>query len=298
MTLAPRIRVAVLAAVVAVATGAIGSGSAAAPRAPRAEKTTLSVTQVDEVRRAIEEQRLLDAGQMIDRATYSGVKDARLSLLSGELGLARGRLDNALRDFAVAEASPATSAEALQGKGVALARLGRTADAIATLEKAVALSPDAWRGWNSLASQYDRRKDWNRAEDAYARAMANSGGSPIVFNNRGYSRLLQGRYDEAVSDFVAALDKKPDLAEARTNLRLAMAFKGDYSRSIAGGPQEDRAALLNNAGFAAGVRGDYGKAEELLGQALKSRAQFYERASENLKLVQSLSAQSKAVGSE
>jgi Flp pilus assembly protein TadD len=290
-----RIRLGILAAVLA-ASGVVAAAATAAPRAPRGEQATLSATQVDEVRRAIDEQRLLDAGQIIDRAIFAGVKDVRLSLLSGELGLARGRLDNALRDFALAEASPLTNVEALQGKGIALARLGRTDDAIATLQKAVALSPDGWRGWNTLASQYDRRRDWSRAEEAYVHAMANSGGSPIVLNNRGYSRLLQSRYDEAVADFVAALARKPDLAEARTNLRLALAFKGDYSRSIAGGPQEDRAALLNNAGFAAGVRGDYGKAEDLLGQAVKSRSQFYERASENLTLVQSLSAQSKAAG--
>jgi Flp pilus assembly protein TadD len=295
MTFSFRIRAGVLAAIALASTGGVGPATAA-PRAPRGEQAILSPNQVDEVRRAIDEHRLLDAGQIIDRAIFSGVKDPRLSLLSGELGLARGRLDNALRDFAVAEASPDTNLEALQGKGVAFARLGRTDDAIATLEKAVALSPDGWRGWNALASQYDRRRDWVRAEDAYVRAMANSGGSPIVLNNRGYSRLLQARYGEAVADFVAALGKKPDLAEARTNLRLALAFQGDYSRSIAGGPQEDRAALLNNAGFAAGIRGDYGRAEDLLGQAVKSRAQFYGRASENLKLVQSLSAQSKAAG--
>lgn len=295
MTFSFRIRAGILAAIALAATGAAGAATAA-PRAPRGEQATLSATQMDEVRRAIEEHRLLDAGQIIDRAIFSGVKDPRLSLLSGELGLARGRLDNALREFAVAEASPVTNVEALQGKGVALARLGRTDDAITTLEKAVALSPDGWRGWNTLGSQYDRRRDWVRAEGAYVRAMANSGGSPIVLNNRGYSRLLQARYDEAVADFVAALGKKPDLAEARTNLRLALAFQGDYSRSIAAGPQEDRAALLNNAGFAAGMRGDYGKAEDLLGQAVKSRAQFYGRASGNLKLVQSLSAQSKAAG--
>jgi len=296
MTFLFPVRVGVLAALVVAASSAVGSAATAAPRAARGENASLSATQVDEVRRAIDEQRLLDAGQVIDRAIYSGMKDPRLSLLSGELGLARGRLENALKDFAVAEASPATNAEALEGKGVALARLGRTDDAIATLERAVAVSPTAWRGWNALACQYDRRKDWGRAEAAYAHAMANSGGSAIVLNNRGYSRLLQSRYDEAVLDFVAALDKKPDLAEARTNLRLALAFNGDYSRSITAGPQEDRAALLNNAGFAAGVRGDYGKAEELLGQAVKARAQFYGRASENLKLVQSLSAQSKAAG--
>ena len=297
MTSSFRIRVGIMAVVLA-ASGVVGSAATAGPRAQSGAPVMLSAAQVDEVRRAIDEQRLLDAGQIIDRAIFSGVRDPRLNLLSGELGLARGRLDNALRDFAAAEASPETNVEALQGKGIALARLGRADDAIATLQKALALSPDGWRGWNTLAAQYDRRRDWARAEDAYVHAMANSGGSPIVLNNRGYSRLLQSRYDEAVADFVTALGKKPDLAEARTNLRLALALKGDYSRSLAVGPQEDRAALLNNAGFAAGVRGDYGTAEDLLGQAVKSRAQFYQRASENLKLVQSLSAQSKAAGHE
>ena len=160
------------------------------------------------------------------------------------------------------------------------------------------LTPDAWRAWNALGSQYDRQKDWPRADAAYARALEASPGAAIAYNNRGYSRLLQGRYDEAVVDFVAALERKPDLAEARTNLRLALAFKGEYSRSIAGGPQEDAAALLNNAGFAAGVRGDYDKAKDLLDQAMKTKSQFYERASENLKLVQSLAAQASTAGNE
>jgi Flp pilus assembly protein TadD len=51
---------------------------------------------------------------------------------------------------------------------------------------------------------------------------------------------------------------------------------------------DDRAALLNNAGFAAGVRGDYAKAEQLLDEAMKARTQHYERAAENLKLVEAL----------
>lgn len=284
----PAVLVAVLLAAWACATPSV-----ARPRGPQADKATLSDARIEEIHRAIDEARLLDASQLIDQATNGGSRDPRLSVLSGEVGLARGRLEQALKDFAAVESQPSTSADALQGEGVALARLGRTAEAIAMLKRALALSPESWRAWNALACEYDHQKDWLSAEAAYERSMAASNGAAIVHNNRGYSRLLQGRYDEAVADFVAALDRKPDLAEARTNLRLALAFRGEYARSVTAGPQDDAAMLLNNAGFAAGVRGDYGRAEELLGEAIKARAQHYERASENLKLVRALEAQAK-----
>ena len=65
---------------------------------------------------------------------------------------------------------------------------------------------------------------------------------------------------------------------------------GDYERAIAGASSGDQAALLNNAGFAAGVRGDYAKAEELLGRAVTVRGEYYARASENLKIVRALAS--------
>ena len=151
----------------------------------------------------------------------------------------------------------------------------------------------AWRAWNALGAEYDLRQDWAGAAQAYDQAIATSGGAAIVLNNRGYSRLLQHRPDEAAPDFVAALQKKPDLAAARTNLRLALAMKGDYVRATAAGVSDDEATLLNNAGFAAALRGDYAKAKELLDRAMKARSEYYGRASENLDVVRGLSAREK-----
>lgn len=182
------------------------------------------------------------------------------------------------------------SAASLQGQGLALALLGRSDDAFAMLKSAVSANPAAWRAWNALGAEYDARGRWKEADEAYEHAVAGSASAPQVLNNRGYSRLLQGRRDEAVADLVAALQKKPDMAEARTNLRLALAMGGDYERAISGATLDDRAALLNNAGFAAGMRGDYAKAEELLNQALKVKSEYYGRASENLKIVRALAS--------
>jgi Flp pilus assembly protein TadD len=267
----------------------LATGPAAAKGA--SGQGVLTSAGVAEIGRAIDERRLMDAGRMIDQAMLQGVKDPRLSLLGGDLNLARERYNVALISYRAAENAPDTRAQSLQGQGLALALLGRSTEALAMLKRAVAEDPKAWRAWNALGAGYDERGDWAAAEAAYAEAMAGSGGAPQVLNNRGYSRLLQRRREEAVADLVAALQKKPDLAEARTNLRLALALGGDYERAVSGASPDERATLLNNAGFAAGMRGDYAKAEELLNQALKLKTEYYGRASENLKIVRALAAQ-------
>ena len=252
----------------------------------------VSAAAVAEIQRALDEQRLIDAGRMLDSAQVAGVHDPRLQVLGGDLNLRRGRLNAAYASYRAAEADQAMLARALQGQGITLSLQGRSDEAIATLQRAVEADPGAWRAWNALGREYDNRTQWTQAEAAYAQAMSASSGDALVLNNRGYSRLLQHRRDEAVADFVAALSKRPSLTEARTNLRLALAMRGDYDRALAGGAPGDQAALLNNAGFAAGMRGDYAKAEVLLGQALELKSEYYGRASENLKVVRALAAQS------
>lgn len=258
---------------------------------PAAASTTTEAA-VLEIQRALDEQRLLDAGRFLDEALLAGVKDPRLTLLGGDLSLARGQYNAALSTYREAQGLTPVHAKALQGEGIALSLLGRSAEAVTVLQKAVAEDPTAWRAWNALGSEYDTRAQWPEADAAYEHAMTASNGDARVLNNRGYSRLLQHRRGEATEDFVAALRMRPDLAEARTNLRLALAMDGDYDRAVAGGEPADQAAWLNNAGFAAGMRGDYAKAEDLLGRALALKSQYYGRATENLKIVRALATQS------
>jgi Flp pilus assembly protein TadD len=263
---------------------------------PSASHAQVSDAGLARIRTAIDEQRYLDAGRMLDEALLAGATDTRLDLLGGDLNLARGRYADALTGFKAAEASPVTHAMALQGEGLALASLGRSEEAMTALRAAVAEAPDAWRAWNALGVAYDGHTSWPDSEAAYQRALAtaDAGGTAIVLNNRGYSRLLQHRLDEAVADFAASLQKKPQFREARTNLRFAMAMKGDYDRALAGASPDEKAALLNNVGFAAGLRGDYSQAEDMLGKAIAMRGEYYARAAANLKLVKDMEARDRA----
>lgn len=242
---------------------------------------------------ALDEQRYSDAGQLLDRALAGGMTDPRLVLLTGELYLARDRYEDAVTSFTAARATPALFARASAGLGIAQSGLGRSPQAIQALREAAAADPTQWRAWNALGVEYDRQKNWTQAEAAYAEALKAPNAGAMVYNNRGYSRMLQGRYAEASADFVTALDRDPGFAVARTNLRLALAVRGEYDRATAASGAEDRAAVLNNAGFAALMRGDLAEAKDLFQQAIAARGKFYGKAQENLELAESLTAQAK-----
>lgn len=267
---------------------AMGLKASAPPNADRG---------VEEIRQALAEQRYVDAERLLDQAAIAGVTDPRLTVQSGELDLHRGAYKDALDSFERAAKLPSTHADALAGKGVALALLGKSDEAMSVLKAAVAEKPDAWRAWNALGSEYDRRAQWQDAEAAYAKALEASSNAAIVLNNRGYSRMLQHRPREAVGDLITALQKAPDLAAARTNLRLALAMDGNYDKASAGSATDDRATLLNNAGFAAATMGDYQQAEKLLTEAVKARSAYYDRASDNLALVKAMKSQDKTLAS-
>ncbi len=251
--------------------------------APAASTETLS-----QIQRALDDQRYLDAGNLLDQALVAYGADPKLVLLAGNLNLARGRFEAALTNFKTVDTKPEVRAGALEGEGLALLLLGRSDDALPVLESAVAANPAAWHAWNALGTVYDRAHEWAKAEAAYDRALSASGGSALVLNNRGFSRLSHDQLDDAAADFIAALKKKPDLASARNNLRLAIAMKGDYARAIEGASTGDRAAVLNNAGFAAMARGDYPQAETLLAQAIQAKGEYYALAAANLEMVHGL----------
>lgn len=272
---------------VALALCLIATSTAA--RGP-AKPPALTDAALAELQSAVDEHRYADAERMLSDAAQAGLKDARLNLIAGDVALARRDPSDALAQYHLAEADSAQRSRALEGEGISLASLGRAEEALKTLKATVAADPDRWRAWNALGVAYDDRGDFANADVAYFHALAGSGGSPLVFNNRGYSHLLRRQTEEAITDFVAALRLRPDFAEARTNLRLALALKGDIAAALEGASEEDRARLLNNAGFAAGLAGDYAKAIELLTQAISARGTYYDKASENLRSVENMKA--------
>lgn len=234
---------------------------------------------------AIAEGRLADARQLIAPMWASDTPDVQLR--GAELALASGSLPEAADGFAALLDGP-LAARAQQGLGITRFKQGRTDEAIAALDKAVALDPGLARAWNARAAIADLAKDWATADAAYAKAVAAAPKDATILANRGWSNLLRGRHVAAERDLAAALALAPNLSEARTNLALARAMQGRYQEAFEHSDRTTLASDLNTVGFAAMSRGDLAVAEAYFNRALTLNPQFDRTAWANLQYLSEL----------
>jgi Flp pilus assembly protein TadD len=218
-----------------------------------------------------------------DPEALAGLGEAEILL--GDDGAA---LDHSRKAAELAGERADLKARALQNAGIALLLTGRAAEAEQALETAVELDPSSWRAWNALGRARDARQAWDAARAAYDRALALTTDQGPVLNNLGMSRLSAGDHDGAAALFVRALEASPDLAAAETNLRLALALGGRYEEAVAGVGPAELPDALNNAGYAALLRGDYANARVLFLRAIDASPGFYEPARSNLRFLDSL----------
>ena len=128
----------------------------------------------------------------------------------------------------------------------------------------------------------DRRRDWASADRFYGAAIKANPGSADVLNNRGYSRLLQGRYAEAEADLEQAVKVDRTLKAAVTNLTLTKAMQGRYAEAFTSGNREELARDLNTVGVAAMLRGDTRVAQGYFTRAIEMNGRFDKTAAANL----------------
>jgi Flp pilus assembly protein TadD len=234
------------------------------------------------VERALAEGRFDDAGRLIERVLLTEPENWEAQLLVGELHLASGDVESAASIFESLVDNADVGARALQGLGIALTLQGVLDRGVENLQQAVAQDPGLWRAWNALGYYHDSNRDWPAAADSYGKALEGNPESTLIYNNRGFSMLMQRRLEEAVADFNRVLQMDPDFEVARENLRLALAWQGKYIHAMAGAPEADMARILNNVGFIALMRGDYGNAEAYLLRAMEADPAYNATAARNL----------------
>lgn len=222
------------------------------------------------------------AGLLDEKADEATLAARQVS--AGECLLASGKNDDALKLFSMA-AEKDGGAPALQGRGVALVRLGDYEAASAALQSATALDPSLWRAWNAygVAADYLGLKD--EAIAAFGKAAEINPSDGAALNNLGVCLLKIDRRPEAIAALKRALDIDGAREAAEANLRLAYALDGDYANATRALPDGARAVALNNAGVAAATRGDKAEARRLFARALEESPHFYAKAYNNLSLV-------------
>lgn len=239
-----------------------------------------------EVELAIESGRLDQARLMIAALIKAGEPEERINGLLAHLAFA-GRND----EEAIARYQALTRSNdpvACERAGIAALRLDRLAEAKPLLLCATAGPSVTWRSWNARGALADLEQQWGEAERAYANALAIDANNARIFNNMGFSRLLQGNWDRAASYFERAHSLDPSIDRARNNLELARAAMSEnLPARLPNESATDWAARLNDAGVVAELLGDRRRAIANFTRALEASGSWYNRAANNLAAVQS-----------
>ncbi len=244
--------------------------------------------------RALAESRHKDAGRLIERVLLAEPENWEARLLFAELHLASGNPGRAEPIFESLIGQADVDGRALQGHGIASTLQGNLDRGRESLQRAVAQNSGLWRAWNALGYHHDSNRDWAAAAASYGKALEGNPDSALIYNNRGFSMLMQRRLKKAVADFNRALRMNPELEVARENLRLALAWQGKYVHAMAGASDRDMARILNNIGFIAVMRGDYGNAEAYLLRAMEVDPRYNETAARNLTYLKQVQEMAKA----
>jgi len=114
------------------------------------------------------------------------------------------------------------AASGLVNDGVALARQGRTEEAIALFRQALRVDPRSANAHIDLGVALAAQGKAQESIAEYRQALAIAPDSALAHNNLGFALAGQGRLKEAVVEYRQALKINPDDAQAAYNLREAL----------------------------------------------------------------------------
>jgi len=262
--------------------------AAVAPASPPGQPAApIAAPSLAEASHALSAGRIEQARTMIAAAVAAGAAGEQIDRIIAELDFASGDNSQALAGFARLYAAHPDEALFAERAGIAALKLGDSARAIAYLDRATASPAASWRAWNARGVAADGKNDWTSADLAYARAAAIAPGRGEVANNRGWSLLLRGRWEDALSELEEAARIDPKSPRIANNLELArVALKDGLPKRAPGESDQSWSARLNDAGVAAASRGERGRAIAAFAQAIETRSQWFGRAADNLAAVQ------------
>ena len=236
---------------------------------------------------AMQAGRLEQAGIILDAAAKSGAQGDQVDRLQAELAFRSGNWAEAHLRYQRLAAFHPNETLTLERAGIAAFHVGDMEKAAAALNAATASPAASWRAWNARGAISDIRRDWAAADKAYGRALALAGDRPEILNNQGWSHMLRGQWGDALHLFERANTLDANSRRIGNNLELARAaLAEDLPRRRAGEKDGEWAARLNDAGVLAAGSGDRQRAIAAFSQAIEASSHWFERAANNLALVQ------------
>jgi protein O-mannosyl-transferase len=146
---------------------------------------------------------------------------------------ALGRSDEAVAEYERALAIHPAFARAQSNLGSLLLLQGQTDEAISHLQKAVEINPRLVGAHNNLGSALLRRGKVDEALGHLRLAVELDPGLASAHNSLGNILVAKGQDDEAMTHFQQAVKLRPDFARAHCSLAAALLRKGQVSEARA-----------------------------------------------------------------
>ena len=236
---------------------------------------------------ALQAGRLDQARIMLDAAVKAGADGDEVDRLLAELSFRSGDYAAALDRYQRLAAANPGEPLAFERAGIAAAHAGDLRRASAALIAATALPGASWRAWSARGVIADLKRDWADADLAYDRALELSPDRAEVLNNRGWSLMLRGQWQEALQQLEGAAALDPKSQRIAGNLELARAaLSDDLPKRRPGESDSSWAARLNDAGVVAAAGGDRQRAIAAFARAIETSSHWFERAANNLAIVE------------
>jgi len=236
---------------------------------------------------ALEAGRVEQARLMIGAAVKAGAQGAAIDRLLADLAFATGDYKNALPRYQALLATGVADARMYERAGIAALKLRDFDQGTRLLDKATGFPRASWRAWDARAVAADMARDWDKADAAYSRALALAPTEAEALNNQGWSYLMRGRWTDALTSLGKAAAINPKSDRIANNLELARAAVAEgLPQRLDGESESDWAARLNDAGVIARLQGNNKKAVAAFAQAIQARSQWFERAANNLAMVE------------
>ena len=144
-----------------------------------------------------------------------------------------GRSEEALACYDRALALNPQVAAAWLNKGLPLTSLGRFEEALASYDRALDIAPQYAKAWTNKGNALERLGRHGEALASYDRTLAANPQDAEVWNNKGIMLMRLGRHEEALACYDRALAANPLYAEAWNDKGVALMRLGRHEEALA-----------------------------------------------------------------
>lgn len=220
-----------------------------------------------------------------DKALKADPSRNPVRLKLGQVFLQQGLLDQALTNFQDLRTREPESSPVHEGLGQIYLMQGKHQEAEKALTKAIALNPASWQSHNLLGLLYDQQQRHTEAIASYHTALTHRSREPNVLNNLGLAYALSGNYEAAIESYEQAVSAGSSSPKLYNNLGIAYVQRRRYADALNTFKKAmDEPRAYNNLGVALLGVNNAKKAVVCFEKAIELNPQYYEKASENLRI--------------